>query len=83
MRRDYPPLDINPVFPGHGVIITVVVVSIIIIMIIIIIIIIIIKTDNILNFFLGNEFFLMKSSFKSLQATKYLLLSMPKICQKA
>ena len=77
MRRDYPPLDINPVFPGHGVIITVVVVSIIII------IIIIIKTDNILNFFLGNEFFLMKSSFKSLQATKYLLLSMPKICQKA
>ena len=76
MRRDYPPLDINPVFPGHGVIITVVVVSIIII-------IIIIKTDNILNFFLGNEFFLMKSSFKSLQATKYLLLSMPKICQKA
>ena len=78
MRRDYPPLDINPVFPGHDVIITVVVVSIIII-----IIIIIIKTDNILNFFLGNEFFLMKSSFKSLQATKYLLLSMPKICQKA
>ena len=77
MRRDYPPLDINPVFPGHGVIITVVVV------IIIIIIIIIIKTDNILNFFLGNEFFLMKSSFESLQATKYLLLSMPKICQKA
>ena len=50
MSLDYPPLDINPVFPGHGekeiiiiiVVVVVVVVLLIIISIIIIIIIIII-----------------------------------------
>ena len=41
MRWDYPPLDINPVFPGLGVIISI----IIIIFIIIIIIFLVFKQD--------------------------------------
>ena len=40
MRWDYPPLDINPVFPGLGEIIIIIIIIIIVITIIIIIIII-------------------------------------------
>ena len=36
MRWDYPPLDINPVFPGLGEIIIIIIITIIIIIIIII-----------------------------------------------
>ena len=35
MRWDYPPLDINPVFPGLGVIIIIIIINIIIITIVI------------------------------------------------
>ena len=42
MRWDYPPLDINPVFPGLGVIIIIIIIIIIVIYIIIIIIIVVI-----------------------------------------
>ena len=35
MRWDYPPLDINPVFPGLGVIIIIIVIVVIIIIIIV------------------------------------------------
>ena len=44
MRWDYPPLDINPVFPGLGGIIIIIIFIIIVIIIIIIIIIIIKKS---------------------------------------
>ena len=44
MRWDYPPLDINPVFPGLGVIISIIII-IIIIFIIIIIIFLVFKQD--------------------------------------
>ena len=37
MRWDYPPLDINPVFPGLGGIVIIIIITIIIIIIIIII----------------------------------------------
>ena len=43
MRWDYPPLDINPVFPGLGEIIIIIIIIIIVIVVIIIIIIIIIN----------------------------------------
>ena len=39
MRQDYPPLDINPVFPGLGVIVIIIIIIIIIIFIVIIILI--------------------------------------------
>ena len=46
MRWDYPPLDINPVFPGvEDIIIIVIIIIIINIIVIIIIIIIILPTD--------------------------------------
>ena len=38
MRWDYPPLDINPVFPGLGDIIIIIIITIIIVIIIIIIV---------------------------------------------
>ena len=38
MKWDYPPLDINPVFPGLGDIIIIIIITIIIVIIIIIIV---------------------------------------------
>ena len=47
MRWDYPPLDINPVFPGHGekeiIIIIIIIVIVIIIVVVVVVIIIIMK----------------------------------------
>ena len=43
MKWDYPPLDMNPVFPGLGDIIIIIIITIIIIIIIIFIIIIVIR----------------------------------------
>ena len=49
MRWDYPPLDINPVFPGLGVIIIIIIIIIVIYIIIIIVVIYIIIIIIIIN----------------------------------